>query len=179
MLTMAQTLLYRHRWNYHMLKVKQEISCTPPLQCIQLSDRKQLISIQGRYENVLCVSMDIVKHSCIPAWCITNYPSITNLPQEFNASGKPQCGQDLVHTDHWRWKGAVFVKKHAPSGTPDEVKGYWCKGRNSHCAGQVSPAGLKLSCIDQKVERLKTESCIVFWTLAFTALEHICNLCPT
>lgn len=54
------------------------------------------------------------------------------------------------------------MKKHAPSGTPDEVKGYWCKGRNSHCAGQVSPAGLKLSCIDQKVERLKTESCIVF-----------------
>lgn len=59
-------------------------------------------------------------------------------------------------------KGTVFVKKHAPSGTPDEVKGYWCKGRNNHCAGQVSPAGFKLSCIDQKVERLKTESCIVF-----------------
>lgn len=59
-------------------------------------------------------------------------------------------------------KGTVFMKKRAPSGTPDEVKGYWCKGRNSHCAGQVSLAGFTLSCIDQKVERLKTESYIVF-----------------
>lgn len=24
-------------------------------------------------------------------------------------------------------KGTVFVKKHAPSGTPGEVKGYWCR----------------------------------------------------
>lgn len=59
-------------------------------------------------------------------------------------------------------EGTVFVKKHAPSGPPAEVKGYWCKGRNSHCAGQVSLAAFTLSCIDQKVERLKTESHIVF-----------------
>lgn len=76
-------------------------------------------------------------------------------------------------------KGCVCVKKHGPSGTTYEVKAYWCKGRNNHCAGQVSLSGFKLSCIDQKVERLKTESCIVFSTLAFTAPERICSMCPT
>jgi len=54
------------------------------------------------------------------------------------------------------------MKKHAAFGTKYEVEGYWCKGKNNHCAGQVSLSGFKLACIDQKVERLKTESCIVF-----------------
>lgn len=149
--------------------------------------------------------MNIRKHSCIAAWSISIpdlLESLFQILQYLVTSWKwlrllntlyrvwRPCHNNLMllvsfsvagFSLHWPlgMKRGVCVKKHAPFGTAYEVKGYWCKGRNSHCAGQVSLSGFKLSCIDQKVERLKTESCIVFWTLAFTALEQICCMCPT
>lgn len=57
---------------------------------------------------------------------------LQTLPQEFNASGKLQRGQDLLHSDHCRQKGkgmcvhvrCLCVKKPVPCGTTYEVKGY-------------------------------------------------------